>query len=146
MAKGSTMKFEAGTFPMSKFMDWGMKACLAMAFLCLVGTAELFFHPKLSRPFDWYITLFLFFGNLAVAFRCYQIRNDKIELDDEGVRRVGRNGTRSSLAWKEIAKIQDKNKMQQLILSNAAGTKRVVIDHQFNNFQDIRERIMMQLK
>lgn len=147
MVKSSTIKFEPGSFPMSKFMSFGMVICFIMAILCLAGGVDFYYlHPKLAQPYHKFLLFILFFGNLAVAIRCYQIRNDKIEIDDEGVRRVKKNGIRSSLTWKEISKILDKRTMQQFILSNASGKKRVVIDYQFRDFQDIRDRILLKLQ
>jgi hypothetical protein len=145
MARGSSSKYEPASYPMTKLITWGMYACVVMALMCLGEMYSMrFLHPKLAQPYHWLLTIVLFLGNVTVAVLGFRIRNDRIEINDEGVHRVMSNGKRVTLEWKDISKLIENKGARKFILSNEKNTKRIVVDATFKNAGEIKERILAQ--
>jgi hypothetical protein len=73
---------------------------------------------------------------LRLSGRTLQMTNDEISLGDK------RGNELSSLRWSELARVSERRKMAQLALWDNPGTRRLLVDQQFENFSLIRSRIL----
>lgn len=73
---------------------------------------------------------------LRISGRTLQISTDGISLHDK------RGNEISSLRWSELARVTERRKMAQLALWDQAGTRRLLVDQQFENFSLLRSRIL----
>jgi hypothetical protein len=73
---------------------------------------------------------------LKISGRTLQISSDQISLHDKHGNEV------NSLRWTELARVSERRKMAQLALWDNAGTRRLLVDQQFENFSLIRSRIL----
>jgi hypothetical protein len=68
--------------------------------------------------------------------RTLHISTDRISVQDKRGNEIG------SLPWVEFANLSERRKMAQLALWDKSGTRRLLIDLQFENFNLIRSRIL----
>jgi hypothetical protein len=82
---------------------------------------------------------------LLLAFLAHvgRLSGRSLQVNEEGISiRDKKGNSLGSLAWTELSKVTERRTMAQLALWDKNGTRRVLIDQQFRNFEQIRYRLL----
>lgn len=129
-----------------KFDYAAIRAGVIAATILLLTFGALFILAGIQKRFSPALSAFLFLLMLGGASvirlfmklsgRILQISPDRITIRDK------RGGEIGSLGWIELAKVTERRAMAQLALWDKSGTRRVLVDQHYENFEMIRSRIL----
>ena len=130
------------------------KTLLAFGLVCFIGLGLIwvlwtFYQEPKQTVFLKIllgVLLGIFFGCVYFCRYLLKVRKSRIEISPKGISRVGGDGTSQSLNWNEIANISENRQWQQIVLANQEKTTKVVIDYQFKDFDEIREKVFDELE
>lgn len=79
--------------------------------------------------------------SLLYARHLYRISKSVIEITSAGISRKEADGLLTNIQWGEIGRILERGFMQQLAIADRPGSKKVLIDYQFDGYDVIRKRV-----
>jgi hypothetical protein len=80
---------------------------------------------------------------IGAAIHIARLSGRTLRISDDGISIRDKNGNEvSSLHWIELGRVTERRRMAQLALWDKSGTRRVLVDQQFENFALIRSRIL----
>jgi hypothetical protein len=92
--------------------------------------------------------LFVFYalfslGAIAAAIGISRFRGRTVQVSNEGIFVYNRQGKQlGGLNWAELGRVTERRKMAQIALWDKLGARRALIDQQYQNFGQIRSRIL----
>lgn len=133
-----------------KTMCWaGGSLFLVMGLACAVCLVCVFcgFIQPSHAPLFVPIVLtfgFIFFTAFAVYYLFVALKNaqDKIELSSQGIARLRGDGSRLFIKWGDIGRLTKRERMKQLGVYDRYGTQMIMVDYQFERFDQIKDRIL----
>ncbi len=103
-------------------------------------------HTRFSPLWVTAITVFGGMMFLVPAIYCFwhgpQIRNSKIEISPTGISRFEENGTHVFIRWDEVSGLMKRERMKQLGVYTLDPSKKIMVDYQFERFEQIRDRVL----
>jgi hypothetical protein len=82
-------------------------------------------------------------GLIAAAIHITRLSRRTLRITDDGILICDKQGNEvGKLHWAELARVTERRRMAQLALWDKSGTRRVLVDQQFENFALIRSRIL----
>lgn len=89
------------------------------------------------------IALIACLGLIAAAMHIARLSGRSLRITDDGILVCDKHGNEvSRLHWIELARVTERRRMAQLALWDKSGTRRVLVDQQFERFALIRARIL----
>ncbi|HEY5037984.1 MAG TPA: hypothetical protein VIJ93_02820, partial [bacterium] len=103
-------------------------------------------HSKIAHPMVMWVVLgfgSLFWLALAVYALVWgsQISKSKIEISSGGIARLEKDGSRVFIRWDDVARLTKRERMKQIGVYSVSDTKKIMVDYQFERFEQIRDRI-----
>ncbi|HEX8550610.1 MAG TPA: hypothetical protein VF681_03540 [Abditibacteriaceae bacterium] len=121
-------------------MGYGLIAGIILA--AITTYAALFAPPREKNQFPALLCVMLL-GYGTIVFFCWMIRmcNAHIEITETHVTQYTPNKPPVVLAWSEITEIKNNTSMQRLELRSSERNMAVMVEHQVENFDALRQII-----
>ncbi len=107
------------------------------------------FHPSSHIAHPWVMLGILYVGCpfwAGCAYYCLihglKVSKSKIELSDAGIARLEKDGSKVFIRWDDVARLTKRERMKQIGVYGLSDNKKVMVDFQFERFEQIRDRIL----
>ena len=85
----------------------------------------------------------VFFGSLAaMSLSAFGRFRDRVAVSSTGIWYLPRKGQATCIAWSEVASVEAHETQQRLILRDAAGTRKIRLEYQLEDFSELREIVL----
>ncbi len=96
--------------------------------------------------------IFLVFGPAFIALAVYclwwgvRVKYSKIEITQSGIARLEKAGNRVFIKWEDVARLTKRERMKDIVVTSLDPSKKIMVDYQFEGFEQIRDRVFMEFE
>ncbi len=100
------------------------------------------YAPDWNNPLLLAISFLFCVGSIVVSLLMLRSSGDTFEVNDEGLCWRSPGKTPVFLAWDEVGEVHPENVMQRLVVADATGGRRILIEFHLRGFGDLRRIVL----
>jgi hypothetical protein len=132
---------------------WGGLFILLMGLACVAGGVTTLLGYGVSKFNPLFSEIFFFISGsayIALAVYCLgwglKVKYSKIELTQLGIARLEKNRSRVFIKWEDVTRLTKRELMKQIGVYSLDPTKKIMVDYQFEGFEQIRDRVFKEFE
>lgn len=100
------------------------------------------YAPDWNNPLLLAISFVFCVGSIVVSLLMLRSSGDTFEVTEEGIGWLSPGKEPVFLAWREVADVHPENVMQRLVVADAAGRRRILIEFHLRGFGELRRIVL----